>query len=89
MTKEPLDFQSWAASLGRTLYSPGSFAEHAWDAAMRICWRIMYERRDTSGNYVANKEINPTKVTFANGRVVRIKKGALIVEWAKKKEPVK
>lgn len=36
-----------------------------------------------SGNYVANKEVNPTKVTFANGRVVRIVKGALVVEWRK------
>lgn len=35
----------------------------------------------TSGNYVANKVINPTKVTFANGRTVKIVKGHLVVGW--------
>lgn len=38
-----------------------------------------------STNYVANKEVSPTKVTFSNGRVVRIKNGALVVEWKKKR----
>lgn len=45
----------------------------------------MMKRGRASGNYVANKETNPTKVTFDNGRVVRIVKGALVVEWAKPK----
>ena len=36
-----------------------------------------------STNYVANKEVNPTRVTFANGRTVHIKNGALVVGWKK------
>ena len=34
-----------------------------------------------SGNYVADREIEPRKVTFANGRVVRVVgEGYLVVE---------
>ncbi len=38
----------------------------------------------TSTNYVANAEVNPTRVLFANGRTVRIVNGALVVGWARK-----
>jgi len=32
-------------------------------------WR---QRAEASGNYVCDKECEPTKVTFSNGRVVRV-----------------
>jgi len=45
------------------------------------------ERNDTrfraSGNYVANREVNPTKVTFANGRTVKVVNGHLVIGWSK------
>lgn len=34
-----------------------------------------------SGNYVADKEIEPTEVWFANGRHVKIVDGHLVIDW--------
>ena len=38
-------------------------------------------RDGSSTNYIANLEVNPTWVAFANGRTVRIVNGALEVGW--------
>ena len=38
-------------------------------------------RDGSSTNYIANLEVNPTWVVFANGRTVRIVNGALEVGW--------
>lgn len=38
-----------------------------------------------TGNYVANKEADPTEVLFANGRVVKIVRGKLVVGWDRKR----
>jgi len=40
-------------------------------------------RLRASGNYVANKEVEPTKVTFANGRTVKIEGNHLVIGWDK------
>ena len=37
----------------------------------------------TSGNYTADREIDPTKVRFANGRTVEIVNGCLEIGWDK------
>ena len=36
-----------------------------------------------SGNYIADKEVAPTEVTFANGRTVRIVNGAMEIDRVK------
>lgn len=35
-----------------------------------------------TGNYTADREQDPTAVTFANGRTVTIKDGHLVIGWA-------
>ena len=56
------------------------------EASVHKLMHAMRRNFATSGNYVADREASPTKVTFTNGRIVRIVKGALVVEWAKNKE---
>lgn len=46
-----------------------------------ICKRGDARKADT--NYVADKEVNPTRILFANGRTVRVVRGKLIVGWAR------
>lgn len=36
----------------------------------------------TAGNYVADREVYPQRILFANGRTVELKEGALDVGWA-------
>jgi hypothetical protein len=46
----------------------------------------MERQRDkalASSNYVANAEVNPTRILFANGRVVELVDGRLVVGWAR------
>lgn len=52
-------------------------------AALEAVIRRDARERAESGNYVANAEMNPTRVLFGNGRTVRIVKGALVVGWAR------
>lgn len=39
---------------------------------------------EATGNYVADKEKFPTKVTFANGRTVKLVGKHLVIGWDRK-----
>jgi hypothetical protein len=56
-------FEEWLDRTGRNTKNVGalSLAEDAWTAALA-----------QSRNYVADQEVMPEKITFANGRVVYI-----------------
>ena len=57
-------------------------ADQTFDALLKL--QAAREREEkASGNYVANDEVNATRVLFANGRTVKIVKGRLVVGWAK------